>query len=115
MHESTIARRVLSAVLERMDLAGEARVRRVRGWIAETEALSPESVRFHFDLAARGTPAEGARLELELRRVSARCRTCASIYEPDHHLVLCPACSSTDGELLGPTGVGIESMEVEPR
>lgn len=113
MHESSLARQVLSAVLERAEREKALRVRVVRGWIAETEALSPNSVGFHFDLLARGTLAEGARLELELRRVSARCGACACVYEPDHHVMLCPECSSTTGELLGRTGLGIDSMDVE--
>ncbi len=113
MHESSLARQVLAAVLERATREGATRVRVIRGWLAETEALSPDSVRFHFDLLAKGTPAEGAELTLDLRRVSARCEACALVYEPDHHLLLCPACSSTDGELLGRTGLGIDSMDVE--
>jgi hydrogenase nickel incorporation protein HypA/HybF len=36
----------------------------------------------------------------------------ASTYRRDHHVVLCPACGSTDGELLGEIGLGIETIEV---
>ena len=113
MHESSLARNVLSAVLHRAAREGATRVRVVRGWIAETEALSPECVQLHFSWLARGTLAEGAELRLDLRRVSARCTACATVYEPDHHVLLCPACSSADGELLGRTGLGIESIELE--
>lgn len=113
MHESSLARQVLSAVLERAQREGARRVRAVRGWIAETEALSPDVVGLHFAQLARGTPAEGARLELDLRHVSARCSECATVYEPDHHLLLCPSCSSTRAEVLGRTGLCIDSMDVE--
>jgi hydrogenase nickel incorporation protein HypA/HybF len=113
MHESSLARQVLAAVLDRARREGATRIRAIRGWIAETEALSPESVRFHFDLLAKGTPAEGAELTLTLLHVSARCGACGSVYAPDHHVLLCPACSSTDGELLGQTGLGIDAMDVE--
>lgn len=113
MHESSLARQVLSAVLDRAAREGARRVRVVRGWIAETEALSPDSVRLHFALLARGTPAEGAELVLALQRVFARCAACGVVYAPDHHVLLCPSCDATDGELLGQTGLGIESMDVE--
>jgi hydrogenase nickel incorporation protein HypA/HybF len=113
MHESSLARQVLAAVLDRARREGAARVRVIRGWVADTEALSPESVRFHFDLLARGTPAEGAELALELSHVSARCGRCGFVYAPDHHVLLCPECSATGGELLGRTGLGIDSMDVE--
>jgi hydrogenase nickel incorporation protein HypA/HybF len=113
MHESSLARRILDAVLERAGDAGAQRVRAVRGWIAETEALSPESLDFHFSAHARGTAAEGARLDLRLVHVEARCRSCGATYAPEHHLLLCPACGSTDGEELGETGLGIEALEVD--
>jgi hydrogenase nickel incorporation protein HypA/HybF len=112
VHESSLARRLLDVVLAHAGSSPACRIRTVRGWIAETEALSPESLALHFAAHAHGTPAEGARLELRLERVEARCARCARIWAPDHHVLLCPACGATDGELLGPTGVAIESLEV---
>lgn len=113
MHESSLARQILDVVLDRAESASARKVRAVRGWIAETEALSPQSLAFHFSAHALGTAAEGARLELRLIHVEARCRTCRTKYAPDHHLLVCPACGSTDGEQLGDTGLGIEALEVD--
>jgi Zn finger protein HypA/HybF involved in hydrogenase expression len=45
--------------------------------------------------------------------VSARCRQCGEVFLPDHHLRLCPSCGATDAELTNPTGVWIESIDVE--
>src|SRR5271166_6211292 len=101
MHESSLARQILAVVLDRAAREGADVVRGVRGWIAESEALSQESVAFHFAALAAGSIAEGARLDLDVRRVEARCNGCQAKYPPDHHFLLCPACGSTDGELLG--------------
>jgi hydrogenase nickel incorporation protein HypA/HybF len=114
MHESSIARQVLSIALARAAGEGDVRLTAVRGHVAETEALSIASVRFHFDALARGTAAEGAVLELELRRLSARCRACARTYEPDHHLLLCPSCGFAGGEVVGEPGIAVHSIDVEP-
>lgn len=113
MHESSLARQVLEAVLAKAGSDGAARVTRVRGWLAETETLSRESIDFHFTALARGTVADGARLELDLRHVNARCLACSRTYAPEHHVTLCPACGSTEAELLGQTGLYIESIDVE--
>jgi hydrogenase nickel incorporation protein HypA/HybF len=113
MHESMLARRVLETVLQRAILEGASRVRVVRGWVAETESLSAESLSFHFNAHARGTSAEGARLLLDLILVEARCRACGGTYAPEHQLLLCPMCGSTDGEQLGRTGLAVTSIEVE--
>ncbi len=109
MHESSLARRLVEVVLA---AAGTGRVLAVRGWIAETETLSYESLAFQFVAHARGTRAEDARLELRLVHVSARCRGCRTDYAPEHHLLLCPTCGATDGELLGETGVGVDALDV---
>jgi hydrogenase nickel incorporation protein HypA/HybF len=113
VHESSLARRILEAVLARARDAGVERVRVVRGHLAETEALSLESLQLHFEALSQGTPAEGARLELWLVHVEARCHGCGQSYAPEHHLLLCPRCGSTDGTLLGRTGLWIESLEAE--
>ena len=110
MHEAGIARQLLDVVLVH---AGGSRVEVVRGWIADAEALSRDSLAFHFDAHARGTAAEGARLELRLVQLEARCRPCGRSFAADHHRVLlCPACGAVDAELVGPVGIGIDALEV---
>lgn len=111
MHESSIARQLLSAVLDRAPVDG--RVRAARGWVAETEALSPESLALHFAAHAQGTRAEGARLDLRVVRIDARCRGCGAIYTPDHHLLLCPRCGDVEADLLGTEGIGLDALEVD--
>ena len=110
MHETLLAKDLLRVVLER---AEGARVLEVKGTIAETEALRPDVLDFHFQAHARGTLAEGARLDLRLVHVRARCGRCGHEYRPDHHATVCPRCSCAEAELLGATGVSLDSMEVE--
>jgi hydrogenase nickel incorporation protein HypA/HybF len=94
MHESQLARRVLDVVLARAREAGAVRVRTVHGRLGELEALGAAALAFH------------------LHHVEARCRACARVYLPDH-VLLCPACGSTDGDLLGEVGLVVESLEVD--
>jgi len=111
MHEASLGRGIVAAVMERV--SDGDRVTEVRGWLAESEALDPVAIQLHFDAAARGTAAEGARLALEITHVKARCHACGATYLPEHHLTLCPECGSTDGELLGKTGLGVTELLVE--
>jgi hydrogenase nickel incorporation protein HypA/HybF len=110
MHETALAKRILDAVIAR---AQGARVTRVRGVVAEDEALSHEALEFHFTAHARGTLAEGAVLELELRHLSARCVACAQVFLPEHHTPSCPRCGSLETSLAGTPGVFIENIDVE--
>ncbi len=113
MHESALAKRILDIVLSQARCAGATRVRVVRGWVAETEALSAESLALQFGAHARGTEAESARLELRIVHVEARCRTCDRTFAPEHHVVVCPECGGVDGVLLGQTGVRLEGLDLE--
>ena len=113
MHEASLARQILAVVLERGREGGAVRVRTVRGWVAETETLSAESLALHFAVAAAGTAAAGARLELEVVHVAARCRECAHVFRPEHHVLACPECAAADAEPLGRVGLGIDAIEVE--
>lgn len=111
MHESSLAKQIVNVALDR---AKGARVRAVRGWVAETETLSRESLSLHFAALTQGTLAEGATLDLAITHVEARCRACHATYAPEHHVLICPVCSSAEGEVLGRTGLGIDTVEVEP-
>ncbi len=113
MHESALARSVLEAVLDLAKQNGAERVRRVSGRLAETEHLHADAIQFHFTAHAKGTVAEGAELDLELVHVQARCSSCRAVYEPDHHVTLCPRCGATDASLLGSVGLAIESLDVD--
>ena len=113
MHETSLARQLLAVVLDKAQEAQAQKIKEVHGWVAETEALSAESLSFHFAAYARGTLAEGAALHLETHHVPARCKSCLETYLPEHHLLLCPHCGGTDGELLRPTGIGLSAIEIE--
>ena len=113
MHETSLAKQLLEVALTRAHEHGANRVLVVKGWIAETERLDASALELHFRAHARGTAAERARLDLELRHVEARCSGCGASYLPEHHLLLCPECGSTEATLSGETGVGIDTLEVD--
>jgi hydrogenase nickel incorporation protein HypA/HybF len=114
VHEASLARQIVATVVALAEREHVSRVRVVRGWISDVERLSAESLALHFAAGAAHTAAAGARLELELRRVDARCRSCGARYAPeDHHLLVCPSCGGTGADLLGEVGLGIDAIEVE--
>lgn len=113
MHESSLARQIVEAVLAKAQASGATKILKVTGWIAEPERLSADSLQVHFDIQAAGTIAEGAKLELAISRVLARCAACGNTYPPDHQITVCPACGCTDATLLGRVGLGIDSVEIE--
>lgn len=112
MHEAQLARRLLDAVLERAKAARAARILTVSAWLSDPEGLSPESLVLHFASHARGTPADGARLDVTISRISALCRDCATVFETADHVPVCPGCGSLECTWETPPGLGIAEMEV---
>jgi hydrogenase nickel incorporation protein HypA/HybF len=61
MHELALTHEIVAIVCQ---AAGDRRVHRVTLEIGESSCATPESIEFCFDVIARGTCAEGARLEI---------------------------------------------------
>jgi hydrogenase nickel incorporation protein HypA/HybF len=107
MHELAIAESVVATVSENV---GAARVTRVVLEIGRLSGVAAESVSFCFDLCARGTALEGARLEIIETPGRARCRQCDGAVEIADGIGFC-GCGSADLEFL--TGRELMVREVE--
>jgi hydrogenase nickel incorporation protein HypA/HybF len=108
MHELALADSIVRMVTDR---AGADRVVRVRLSIGRLAAVVPDAMRFSFEMCARGTPLEGA--ALEIRDVPARghCRTCGADEELADALPLC-RCGSADLEIKSGMEMRIDEVEV---
>ena len=113
MHESALAKQILGAVLDRIGSQPGLRVLQIHARVIDCEALSADRLALHFASHARGTSAEGARLDLEVIRVSARCARCRGVYAPELYVLLCPDCGSTEGECLVEPGICVDTAIVE--
>lgn len=60
MHEAGIADRILDIVVARAHEAGAPRIVAIHLEAGPTAAISEDSLRFHWEQHAAGTPAEGA-------------------------------------------------------
>ena len=108
MHEMAITQSVVEAVCEH---AAGRRVHSVKLEVGALCAVLPTAMEFCFGLAAEGTVADGATLDLDIRPGAARCRSCADHFELSDLIVLCP-CGSADVEVLEGRDLRIVSMEV---
>ena len=108
MHELGIVEDVIERVCES---SRGARVTRVVLEIGRLTAVLPDAVRFCFELAAEGTLAEGARLDIIETPGRARCRACGAELALDRPFGRC-ACGGTDLEWLAGEELRIKEMEV---
>jgi len=108
MHEMALTEDLVGLISERF--AGR-RVTRVVLEVGKLAAIVPDAFRFCFGVCAEGTVADGATLEIEETRGTARCRTCAAAFAVDGFFGTC-ACGSLDLELSGGDQLRLKAVEV---
>lgn len=108
VHELAITQQIVELVVERVR---GVHVRRVVVQIGKLSAVLPEAVRFCFDVAARGTPLEGAELVIDEPSGQVRCRACGIEFALEEPFGVC-ACGSVELEWLAGTELNILEVEV---
>jgi hydrogenase nickel incorporation protein HypA/HybF len=108
MHEMALTQSLVEAVCEH---AAGRRVHSVKLEVGALCAVVPDAMTFCFELATEGTVADGARLDVDIRPGTARCRSCDARFELTDPILLCP-CGSADVEVLAGRDLKILSMEV---
>ncbi len=112
MHEMSLAEGIRSIVLDQARAHGFARVTVLRLEIGRFAGVEKPALEFAFDVVMRGSPAEGARLEMIDLPGQALCYDCARVVPLDNRLDPCPLCGG--GRLIpeGGDDMRIRDMEV---
>jgi len=115
MHEFSICEQLLRIVLEEWErlTPRPRRLAAVRIAVGRLQQIVPETMQSAFETLARGTPAEGARLELRHVPVRVRCSECGAEREVIPPDFACPACGSVRVTIVAGRDLSIESLEVE--
>jgi hydrogenase nickel incorporation protein HypA/HybF len=103
-----IAEAILTVVLE---AAQTHKVDRVRVKIGALHAVVPESLRFSFQLAADGTEAQDAIVEIEDVPAAFHCRMCHAEDRLDGPSFHCHACGSPEITIMSGEELTVESVE----
>lgn len=113
MHEMSLAENVLQIIEDAAHQQGFTRVRTVWLEIGQLACVEPESLRFAFEVAARGSIAQQARLEIVEMAGRGQCVKClleipvAALYQA------CPGCGSYEIRVTGGDEMRVRELEVE--
>ncbi len=110
MHEVSLAERMLRIALDAAE-GHEGRVASARLLLGALSCAEPETLRFAFGIAARGTRAEGCELEIVHVAARLRCRACGGEHEGEL-LEPCPVCHAVGCEVLQGREMRLESIEL---
>jgi hydrogenase nickel incorporation protein HypA/HybF len=111
MHELSLARDLLSTIESRL-YSDRVQVVRIDLEIGSASGIVVDSLRFAFEVIAKGSKAEGAALSILSRPARSRCSSCGRCFEFEGLIGVCPNCGRLGGELLSGSQMMLRSIEV---
>jgi hydrogenase nickel incorporation protein HypA/HybF len=110
MHELSIADAVVNTACAH---AAGRPVSVVSMRVGRLRQVFPESLRFYFDIVARDTVCQGARLELTEIELRLRCGDCGARWSPELPVFRCPDCGSADVTIEAGQELEVDYIEVD--
>ncbi|MET0819146.1 MAG: hydrogenase maturation nickel metallochaperone HypA [Solirubrobacteraceae bacterium] len=110
MHELSVSSAIVDTAVRH---AEGRRVTAVQVRLGRLRQVVPSSLAFYFELVARETVCEGARLDQEVVPAALRCADCAHAWEIDLPDFRCPRCGSADVAVETGEELEVASIEVE--
>ena len=112
MHEMSLCESLMSVIEESAQREGFTKVTRVRVEVGRFAGVELPAMHFGFEVVARGTLAEGARLDFDVVPGSAWCFDCGQTVELDNRMDPCPICAGVRLQPTGGTEIRLKDMEV---
>ena len=118
MHEFSLSEELVKAVLEEMSRLEPAVVlRQARVVVGALLRVTPESLRFAYEIQTQNTRAAGSLLEVDIVTAAVLCRDCGwqgeFPGEQNDLLILCRQCESANLETLRGRELYLSGLEVE--
>jgi len=110
VHELSVSSAIVDTAVKH---AAGRRVTLVSVRLGHLRQIVPDSMAFYFDLVARGTVCEDARLEHEVVGARLRCKPCRHEWDVTEPAFRCPVCDGARVIVLSGEELEVESIEVE--
>lgn len=112
MHELSLLQSMLDIIAAEAKTQVFSRVLTIRVEVGTLSCVQAEALRFGFDVAARGTLAENARLEIITVPGQAWCWDCATVVSIHELGAPCPLCGQTRLQVRGGDHLRVLDLEV---
>jgi len=110
MHELSVSSAIVDTAVRHAD---GRRVTAVQVRLGRLRQVVPQSLAFYFELVARETVCDGARLDQEIVPAELRCGDCLHAWEIDLPDFRCPRCASINAAVVTGEELEVTSIEVE--
>jgi hydrogenase nickel incorporation protein HypA/HybF len=112
MHEISLMESVVGLIEDERRQQAFSRVRTIRLRLGKLAHAEPEALRFCFDAVARGTIAEGTRLEIEIVPGEGLCADCRTPVPLEERFGACPICAGGRVRMTGGDVLRLAEIEV---
>ena len=112
MHELGLATGIVEAAVAEGEKHEAGTITAVAIRVGVLRGIVPDALRMYFDLAAKGTRAEGAALCIEEEPVLVDCPACGETPAPALTLA-CPACGRDGVAVRGGDSLRLISMDID--
>ena len=113
MHELSVTQSLLNIAVQHAEKAGATRVNDLNIVIGDLASLVDESVQFYWEIVAKGTISEAAKLNFRRVPAELQCLDCLEKYHPTDRELACPACNSVHTKIIAGEEFSLESIDVE--
>jgi len=112
MHEYALTKRIVE-IIDRTAKEYGARASAAALSIGENAGVVSDCVQMYFDLIAKGTRAEGAKLIIREKPARLYCEACSREYQKPRGSFLCPVCGGQGAPVDLAFDCTVESVELE--
>jgi hydrogenase nickel incorporation protein HypA/HybF len=113
MHELAVTQSILKIALRHAEQAHAQRITDVHLVMGELSTNVDDSVQFYWDIIARETIAEGAKLHFRRVPAELQCMACFTKYHPAGGELVCPQCGSVGVKIISGEEFSVEAIDVE--
>ena len=111
MHEIHLAESLLLEIKAQAKAKGLSKVEKVKLRVGEMHMVKEEELKFAFEMIGKGSIMDGAELEIEITKLSARCSNCGREIIEKTLKLDCPNCGSPHMEIVSGKELLVESIE----
>lgn len=113
MHELPVTESLLKISLEHAEKANATKVTDLHVVIGELASMVDDSIQFYWDVIAKDTIAEQAKLHFHRVPAELQCNNCSETYFPTEDELICPNCHSAGAKIIKGEEFFLESIDVE--
>jgi len=112
MHELAVTQSILEIALRHAEQANARRITGLYLVVGELSSLVDDSIQFYWEIYAKDTIAENARLHFKRVPAEMECISCATRYSPTKDNLVCPSCSN-HGRVVAGNEFFLDAVDIE--